>query len=1163
MPGYEFDARSGCPSGQRIAYSLDHHPNLDRPQMPTVIDERSRYRYTERAPQYRVMEETWSRPQEVARFNDYRSPKRFDDPFQHLHQARELLRSHGIEFARREYMAAMRAADRIDQGTLQQDRVINWRQVVALTRQVTGLERSRAAQSQLEELYRRRDQAMAGETQYNELYLSPAIARANMAFAFISSGNPSYKLEGERFLDQALRLRPEIELDPNFQKHLHNAYRQGGYQRDLYDRGDPAGSRSADGPRSCDPALPAPRPADRPASPGSRQNDGPSVHPGSRSEKRSSTAPVQMAPPVMPVPTDRGPLSRGPTPSDQTQPGQMPAHTDRPGDRTPTGPGQQRSGGELRQPRAKDGPMPFDPLPEKRQSDSRKVDRDLAERLAAHGILTAILGYAGWKLVKKGREWYLERKKAREGDKPAVPAGEETGQDKPKDPKLNGAELAGRPASEQAASAREALGRISMSVEGNGHLRPIKIDGKEFKLVDYGDGWVYGKHPGSKSGPLKVHVSTDGPQDLARLQKALIPELLNDPLLKEKVSGWKTMDPLFAVGREKEAPADQNAPTGKGQGAKAFTIFVDHPQDGVAVQKRIDQILKEKALNLPKPIDSGNLDRIVGDSRRVGLVRDLYPATTDAQGRKGALVDDVLTDHIKAKLGMEPGHKLTDQQLEQAELDAHLRKGTLTYDQTGQHLMLIGVDGSFQLQNKKPLYYLSEMYGERDPAKGLTNRPAMYALAEKYLPAGSDPSDLARGAVPGPKPGSLVATQADAKGQPAHTQAGERISEPARSGDSRILPVRSGHDPAQLARDAAALETAVNDSSLTTSDPFARRSFMDAYVTRAKQFQMPAESGQKADALTRLIKGYFAGSKDSGGLASTDPAIQRVQVVASSELNGNRATGGRLVFKHGSETFVPISREGNDFVVSAAEGSVKRIPVAEATIELQIPADKLSRADRGSDAGRWITGEIQATLYHQLEILNQLKTQAARAVKEGTPIETVKSADKAVADRSAEFVQFQLNDRRLAPDQEPAHTQTSGLNSGKPVELSSGKDVVTRFHPDGRIEVVERGKLRELNEAERDKVINDAFEDLIRTAKEAKDADRLKELEAAREEYRSNPVARQTLLEGIGREMGGARARLGTGVGILIVVSTALGLYLANHKSAGYKPPERAPISAK
>ena len=287
--------------------------------------------------------------------------------------------------------------------------------------------------------------------------------------------------------------------------------------------------------------------------------------------------------------------------------------------------------------------------------------------------------------------------------------------------------------------------------------KKVEINGQQFDLIrPPRDFWYYGKFPEGESAVAKVHVVTDGAADLGKLQETIIPALKNDPELAAKVSGWKTFDPEVGLGRNLE-----KAPDGVGQGAKAFTLYTKTAEDALAVQKRIDEILTAKGLGREHGISTGNVDSVRGSSNRVGIVRDYFhPADLPNSPVDGALLDRELAAHINSKLGVPEGQKLTDAQLRQVEKDAGIRPGTLAYDRNGE-LALLGQSRHSRISDRgTPRIYLDESNASK-AAGDLTDRQAMYALTNKYLPEGYDPVDLASGRVPRPESLAKPAAVAD------------------------------------------------------------------------------------------------------------------------------------------------------------------------------------------------------------------------------------------------------------------------------------------------------------------------------------------------------------------------------------------------------------------
>ncbi len=276
-----------------------------------------------------------------------------------------------------------------------------------------------------------------------------------------------------------------------------------------------------------------------------------------------------------------------------------------------------------------------------------------------------------------------------------------------------------------------------------GAAKTVEIDGQQYQLY-YLKGWYHGKLDGGPEGAVKVHVTTDGRADLGKVQEALLPALKNDPELQSLVIAWKTMDPHAGLGLKS---AEQVS--GKGQEAKAFTIYTRLPEDAAKVQKILDRLLHEKGLALDRPIATGNVDSIGGASNRVGIVRDYYDVTQIHGMPPAAKLDLILQEHIHARMGLKPGDRLTPEQLRQVETAAGIESRSLEYDAQGNLALLVGGRSNVAHKQGRPQMYLDESRAVKEPGK-LTDRHAYYALTSKFLPGGKDPVDLALGAVAHP-----------------------------------------------------------------------------------------------------------------------------------------------------------------------------------------------------------------------------------------------------------------------------------------------------------------------------------------------------------------------------------------------------------------------------
>ncbi len=263
-----------------------------------------------------------------------------------------------------------------------------------------------------------------------------------------------------------------------------------------------------------------------------------------------------------------------------------------------------------------------------------------------------------------------------------------------------------------------------------GFIREFEVAGKKERLFADPQGWFF-KTPhkeGELIAPVKIHVTTSGPEDLGRIQAVLLPHLFSDPELSALIKNFKTYDPLHGIGEL----SNYAAPNGKGQGAKAFTIYAKDPTRAAEVQARIDKILADNGLSLPVAHPTGNVDIIAGRSNRVGIVRDAWEGARSIDGRVGVVLDKDLTTAVYKHLGIPEGTKLSPAQLTQIEKYAEIMPGTLSHDLNGR-LML----KSFSKRSDwyptagEGAFYLDESRALKGSNQA-TDRPAYYALSHRF-----------------------------------------------------------------------------------------------------------------------------------------------------------------------------------------------------------------------------------------------------------------------------------------------------------------------------------------------------------------------------------------------------------------------------------------------
>ncbi|MBY0549759.1 MAG: hypothetical protein K2W95_20970 [Candidatus Obscuribacterales bacterium] len=242
-----------------------------------------------------------------------------------------------------------------------------------------------------------------------------------------------------------------------------------------------------------------------------------------------------------------------------------------------------------------------------------------------------------------------------------------------------------------------------------------------------GQKWYYSEmKDGAKVEQVKLHVAGLNSEDMASLQKELLPLL--EKLRKEgSVSQYKTFDPNFFDPTFEDIGSGQRA-NGEGQNSKGFTIYL--PVAKVAeVAATIDKLLVEKKLSLPADYKTGTVgdnSRAKTESKRVSVERDMFETVAEYPGgHRGARVDEKLQKELTKAYGLlgMNGNDLSWDALRQIEKDAGLAPEQLTYDRSGK--MIFITPASAVLGNGE--MYLDESKADKTPGK-LTGRPAIYAL---------------------------------------------------------------------------------------------------------------------------------------------------------------------------------------------------------------------------------------------------------------------------------------------------------------------------------------------------------------------------------------------------------------------------------------------------
>ncbi|MEZ4543076.1 MAG: FHA domain-containing protein [Cyanobacteriota/Melainabacteria group bacterium] len=266
-----------------------------------------------------------------------------------------------------------------------------------------------------------------------------------------------------------------------------------------------------------------------------------------------------------------------------------------------------------------------------------------------------------------------------------------------------------------------------------------KDGGKRFKP----DTWLYGKGgDSSKASPVKLHIglsdSSDPAKDLKAVQDVIIP-LLRDQL-GEDVLSWKTLHPLLAEGADFNKLNSANIspftqPSTSGQGQKGFALFFESAEKAREVAQKIDAALVDAGLALKKAPESGNVDKILAGSKRVGIVRDRWEPTSFLKPDSGESAPAVVLDkEIASRLNSEFGlsglsPSAREGKLREIEDDLNIGRGLLVYDDQGRLSLAI------KPVDKKG--YVAELKADAEGRQN--NRRAIYAIADRY---GIDPASL-------------------------------------------------------------------------------------------------------------------------------------------------------------------------------------------------------------------------------------------------------------------------------------------------------------------------------------------------------------------------------------------------------------------------------------
>ncbi len=244
------------------------------------------------------------------------------------------------------------------------------------------------------------------------------------------------------------------------------------------------------------------------------------------------------------------------------------------------------------------------------------------------------------------------------------------------------------------------------------------------------EGWyVPAKRPfidAQKMGSVKVDVTAVNLDDARKVQEYLIPLLEKEPAFAPpRLLGWKTTNPANA-----RAGGSENL---MGQNAKVFTLYCDNPADAIAIQKKVDEALKNAGLGLEAPPNSGNVFKISGESNRVGMVRDTFTQSVDSKKYEPVInLDSKLSKSIESEFGK--GKQLTTDELNSVMKKVGIREENppiMFYDSNGKLSMRVSAGKGDHHDYSPSGVYVTEAKSGREVGN-LTDRPALYKLYERY-----------------------------------------------------------------------------------------------------------------------------------------------------------------------------------------------------------------------------------------------------------------------------------------------------------------------------------------------------------------------------------------------------------------------------------------------
>jgi len=485
-------------------------------------------------------------------------------------------------------------------------------------------------------------------------------------------------------------------------------------------------------------------------------------------------------------------------------------------------------------------------------------------------------------------------------------------------------------------------------------------------------------------GSTQIAVRTTGSADMINLHPVVVDALLNDPVLREHVSGWQSQDVVQAMTGSKTI--------GTGEGTKAFVIYPKDEESTSVIADRLNKILGQKATSLNAVADSGATSAGYGNQFRLTVTREaLQPSADSTEAQPLGKVDKSVNDAIRHDLKLADGDTPTADQLRSVEKDAGIKPGLLTVDSEGAIAMKISPALGREGSRGDAVYMPDTAAKGPQPTGELTDRSAYYALVRTY---GMEPTYSHLDGITAPETGPQHVKVAPPKGRAADLTEGIKLLNNASKATATADDVQAFVDYAASEKgDGLADKLRLAADQLRTTDD-ANALIDHAYaIPEAKQL-LEAASGDEATQQQRDDFEEYV--RNWGG------SLQKVLTDAAGEMK-NQDIASALVEKAYADPEVNVQVEPGQESALRKGLAVLRDPVGVTDRKLQVYAESYGpamekplsdAADQlrlGPDVKLMILKAYHPEMEQGVDILRDMAKEIAKKPKSDTsPIDTEK-----------------------------------------------------------------------------------------------------------------------------------------------------------------------------